>query len=82
MKNKQVMLVSVFLISLASFAQKDQIKAAEKSLKSGNSQEAIAILQTAESLIANASENEKAQYLFIKGNAFLDLASVLYSFGF
>ena len=75
MNNKQVILVSVFLISLASFAQKDQIKAAEKSLKSGNSQEAIAILQTAESLIANASENEKAQYLFIKGNALLDLAN-------
>ncbi len=75
MKNKHLVLVSVFLISVASFAQKDQIKAAEKSLKGGNSQEAITILQSTESLIVNATDNEKAQFFFVKGNALLDLAN-------
>lgn len=75
MKNKHAVLVSAFLITVATFAQKDQIKAAEKSLKGGNSQEAITILQSTESLIANAADNEKAHFFFVKGNALLDLAN-------
>jgi len=75
MKSKYVTLVSALLISVATFAQKDQIKAAEKALKGGNTQEAITILQGAESLISNAPDADKAQYYFIKGNAYLDLAN-------
>lgn len=75
MKSKYVILASAILISVSTFAQKDQIKAAEKALKSGNSAEAKNILQQSESLIANATDAEKAQYFFIKGNALLDLAS-------
>lgn len=75
MKSKYVTLVSALLISVATFAQKDQIKAAEKALKGGNAQEAVTILQGAESLISNASDAEKAQYFFIKGNAYLELAN-------
>ena len=75
MKSKYAILASAFLISVASFAQKDQIKAAEKALKGGNSLEAVSILQGAESLIPNATDAEKAQYFFVKGNALLDLAN-------
>ena len=75
MKSKYVVLASALLISVATFAQKDQIKAAEKALKGGNSQEAVTILTEAESLLSNASDAEKAQFFFIKGNAFLDLAN-------
>lgn len=75
MKSKYVILASVLLMSVATFAQKDQIKAAEKALKKGNSQEAITLLKGAELLIANATESEKAQFQFIKGNALLDLAN-------
>ena len=75
MKSKYAILASVFLISVAAFAQKDQIKAAEKALKGGNSLEAVSILQGAESLIPNATDAEKAQYFFVKGNALLDLAN-------
>ena len=75
MKSKYAILASAFLISVASFAQKDQIKAAEKALKGGNSSEAVSILQGAESLIPNATDAEKAQYFFVKGNALLDLAN-------
>ena len=75
MKNKFLILVSALLISLTGFAQKDQIKAAEKAMKSGNSAEAIAALNQAESTIENATDAEKALYFFIKGNAMLDLAN-------
>ncbi len=75
MKSKYAILASAFLISVVSFAQKDQIKAAEKALKGGNSSEAVSILQGAESLIPNATDAEKAQYFFVKGNALLDLAN-------
>lgn len=75
MKSKYVLLASALLISVATFAQKDQIKAAEKALKGGKSQEAVTILMEAESLIANATDAEKAQFFFVKGNALLDLAN-------
>lgn len=75
MKSKYVLLASALLISVATFAQKDQIKAAEKALKGGKSQEAVTILMEAESLLSSASDAEKAQFFFIKGNASLDLAN-------
>ena len=56
MKSKYVIFASAFLISTVTFAQKDQIKAADKALKTGSSQEAITILQGAESLITNATD--------------------------
>jgi tetratricopeptide (TPR) repeat protein len=62
-------------MSVATFAQKDQIKAAEKALKGGNSQEAVNILLAAESASATAPDAEKAQFFFVKGNAYLDLAN-------
>lgn len=75
MKSKYVILTSALLISVATFAQKDEIKAAEKALRKGEAQEAATILKGAESLISNASDAEKAQYFFVKGNAYLDLAN-------
>lgn len=75
MKSKYAILTSAFLISAATFAQKDQLKSAEKALKNGASAEAITILKGAESVMANASDAEKAQYYFVQGNAMLDLAN-------
>ncbi|WJS92918.1 tetratricopeptide repeat protein [Flavobacterium johnsoniae] len=75
MKSKYVILASALLISVATFAQKDQIKSAEKALKSGDAQGAVTILTGAESLVANAKDTEQAQFYFVKGNAYLDLAN-------
>ncbi|NRT13581.1 lipopolysaccharide assembly protein LapB [Flavobacterium sp. 14A] len=75
MKGKYVILTSALLVSVASFAQKDEIKAAEKAFKKGQAQEAVGILNGAEGLIANASDSEKAQYYYVKGNALLELAN-------
>ncbi len=75
MKTKHIILASALLFSAITFAQKDQIKAAEKALKNGNSAEAKSILIGAESLIANATPAEKAQFFFVKGNALMDLVT-------
>jgi tetratricopeptide (TPR) repeat protein len=75
MKSKYVILASALMISVATFAQKDQIKSAEKALKGGDAQGAIAILKDAENLIVNAKDVEQAQYYFVKGNAYLELAN-------
>ena len=75
MKSKYVLLASALLISVATFAQKDQIKAAEKALKAGNAQEAITILQGAEAASAAAPDAEKAQFQFVKASAHLALAT-------
>ena len=75
MKSKYVLLASTLLISVATFAQKDQIKAAEKALKAGNAQEAITILQGAEAASEAAPDAEKAQFQFVKANAHLALAT-------
>jgi tetratricopeptide (TPR) repeat protein len=75
MKSKYVILASALLISVIAFAQKDQVKAAEKALKNGNAQEAVTILNGAESLISNAADPEKAYFFFVNGNAHLELAN-------
>ena len=61
MKSKYVIAASALLVSVIAFAQKDQIKAAEKALKGGNPQEAITILNGAASASAAAPDTEKAQ---------------------
>ena len=73
MKSKYVLLASFALISVSAFAQKDEIKSAEKALKKGNASESISLLQT-ERLIANSPDEEKAHYYLVKGNAYLELA--------
>lgn len=75
MKGKYVILASALLISVATFAQKDQIKSAEKALKGGDAQGALTILKDAENLVVNAKDVEQAQYYFVTGNAYLDLAN-------
>lgn len=75
MKSRYVIIASALFLSVAGFAQKNEIKAAEKAIKGGNSQEAVSILDGAEYLMTNAQEVEKAQYYFVKGNAYLDLAN-------
>lgn len=75
MKSKYIILASALLMSVATFAQKNEIKAAEKALKKGDAQGAVTILQGAESLISGASDAEKDQFFFVKGNVYLDLAN-------
>lgn len=72
MNGKFVMLSSALLLSVAVFAQKKELKAADKAAKNGDMKEVLAVLKTAEPLMANATDEEKAQALFLKANAYLD----------
>ncbi|PJJ08452.1 tetratricopeptide repeat protein [Flavobacterium sp. 1] len=75
MKSRYVIIASALFLSVTSFAQKNEIKAAEKLLKDGKSEEAITVLTGAEYLTTNAPDAEKAQFLFVKGNAYFDLSN-------
>lgn len=56
------------------FSQKDEIKAAEKALKGGDTAGAKTALEGAASTIDDADEKLQAQYYALKGNVYSDLA--------
>ncbi|MEO2053067.1 tetratricopeptide repeat protein [Flagellimonas beolgyonensis] len=73
MKTKVILLLAIG-ISAMGFAQKDEIKAAEKAMKSGDAAAALAALESASSSIGSADEKLQAQYYVDLGNANYDLA--------
>jgi tetratricopeptide (TPR) repeat protein len=75
MKSRYVIIASALFLSVTSFAQKNEIKTAEKLIKDGKSEQAIIVLSNAEYLTVNAPDAEKAQFLFVKGNAYFDLSN-------
>jgi len=68
---KQILLVGIMMLSTLAFAQKKEIKKAEKMVKAGDISEAIGMIGVAEGLIANADNDLKAQFYTIKGEAYL-----------
>lgn len=68
MKN-QLLLLSALFLSLTVFAQKDQIKSAEKALKSGDFAAAMAAVNEAEGLIAGADQKTTAKYYYLRAKA-------------
>lgn len=61
-------------IGLSTYAQKDEIKAAEKALKSGDIATAKSSVDQAEGLIANADDKIKANFYFVKAKTYYDVA--------
>jgi len=74
MKKKYLIIASAVLFSGSFYAQKNQIKAAEKEASSGNPQGALVILKSVEYQVFNANDEDKAQFYFIQGNAAFALA--------
>lgn len=68
---KQILLVGIMMLSTLAFAQKKEIKKAEKLVKAGDISEAIGMIGVAEGLISNADNDLKAQFYTIKGEAYL-----------
>lgn len=66
---KQIVVALALLLGSFTYAQKDEIKAAEKAIKSGNYADAKSAINSAEALIANADDKTKAKFYFIKGQA-------------
>lgn len=75
MKTNLKILSILLLINVAAFAQKDQIKEAQSLYDKGKSEEALAALKKIEYLIVNASDEDKSDFFYIKGNVCKDLAS-------
>ncbi|PWL37609.1 hypothetical protein DKG77_15000 [Flagellimonas aquimarina] len=73
MKTKVLILLAIG-ISTMGFSQKNEIKAAEKALKVGDSESAKTALDGAASLIDAADAKIQAQYYTVKGNTYSDLA--------
>jgi len=75
MKSRYIISAFALMLSLGSFAQKDQLKALEKAIKNFEPTAVKNALSAAESIIGNASDQEKAQFYFLKGNALLEMAN-------
>lgn len=73
MKLRIFLLTAVFAGTFG-FAQKNEIKAAEKALKDGNAAEAKSVLQGSKSLFDAADERTQAQYYYLLGKVYADLA--------
>ena len=66
---KQLLILSALFISMAVFAQKSELKTADKAVKANDFAAAIAALDQAESLIANADQKTTAKYYYLRGKA-------------
>ena len=59
------------LITMSTFAQKNELKTAEKALKSQDFTTAISAITSAESLISNMDVKTKGKFYFLKGESIL-----------
>ncbi|MFD1615144.1 tetratricopeptide repeat protein [Gelatiniphilus marinus] len=66
---KQLIIALAFSISAFSFAQKKELRAAEKAIKGTNFAEAKAALNQAKALMASMDEKNKAKYYYLLGQA-------------
>ena len=73
MKTK-ILLLSAMTFTLVGFAQKAELKAADKAMKDGDSMAAKTTLEGISGMISGADEKIQAQYHFLRGQAYADLA--------
>lgn len=66
---KQTVVALALLVSSFSFAQKNELKDAERAIKKNNFAEAKSAINSAESLIGSADDRTKARFYFLKGQA-------------
>jgi len=66
---KQLLILSVLLVSMTVFGQKNELKTAEKAIKANNFSAAMTALNQAEGMIANADQKTKAKFYYLKGKA-------------
>lgn len=68
-------LFAILLLIPSGYAQKSQIKEAQKELKAGNSEQALAILSPVEYLISNAAAEDRIHFYYVQGTALTNLAN-------
>jgi len=67
---KQVVTLIVGLVSVIAFAQKSELRIAEKAIDKNQFAEAVTAIEAAEALISNMKDKEKAKFYFLKGQAY------------
>ncbi|WP_378187475.1 hypothetical protein ACE939_03930 [Aquimarina sp. W85] len=67
---KRIVVAFLLSVSAIGFSQKQALKSASKALKSGDLVIANEALKTAESQLSTADEKQKAQYYYLKAQAF------------
>ncbi len=75
MKKRLFFLALISFSSFLAFAQKEQIKTAEKEFRSGNAQGAIVLLNQVEPNIDNIPFADKAYFYYVKGSTYWDLTT-------
>lgn len=70
---KPFLLLFTLLISIATFAQKDELKASEKALKKSDYPASKSSIDQAEGLISNADDKSKAKFYYLKGETYAGL---------
>jgi tetratricopeptide (TPR) repeat protein len=68
-------LFTILLVFPLAYAQKNQIKEAQKELKAGNLEQALAILAPVEYLIRNADAEDRVNFYYAQGTALLKQAN-------
>lgn len=66
---KQLLIVTLFLVSVVTFAQKAELKAASKAISKSNFTEALNTLKQVENLKDNLDNKTKGKYLFLMSQA-------------
>ena len=66
---KQIVVALALTMGLFSFAQKKELKSAEKAIKNKNYAEAKTALTQAETLMSSMDEKSKAKFNYLKGQA-------------
>ncbi|WP_242084671.1 tetratricopeptide repeat protein [Aestuariivivens sediminis] len=66
---KQIIIALAFSMSVFTFAQKKELRNAEKAIKSNNYAEAKAALNEAKTMMSDMDEDNKAKYHFLLGQA-------------
>lgn len=66
---KQILFFAILLISIATFSQKEEMKAAGKALSKNNFTEALSSLTKVESMLGSLDDKTKAKFYFLKVKA-------------
>jgi len=74
MMKTKILILAAMSFAMVGFAQKSELKAAEKALKGGDSQAAKTSLESISGSISGADEKYQAQYQFLSGKTYADLA--------
>ena len=69
---KQVLALALLGLTSVTFAQKNEVKALEKAVKSEKYAQTPSLIAAAEGLIGNADDKTKAKFYYLKAKAMLN----------